>query len=405
MNEGSQRSVLQPEARIAIVSGSFRSGYSYQENIWAERLTARGCSVRVFCTELGHEGEVTSEGYSLKSIPVRGSRHRNLFYERAVGDEVAAFNPELILWFGPPQLFGRSLLGRSDSAPIIVFMGQNRRMQAFDWTAPGLTLRERAKAGAYRLIRGPAIAAACREASLVVANTEETPGIIQLYLPEADAQIMEKVRCFPLGYDPIAFGYDPERRARAREARQLTDETILVLISSRFVPEKAKAVNHLLDGALGALSASPHMQLAILGLGEDPLSAAVRRRCDDHPDVQRIHLFPFGDRETLSDHLHAADLALFAQPSISCQEALGAGCYGVFADDGSMDWLLATSEDGALYKTGDEAALSDAILHGISHLMGSNALLLRRGRADRAHRLNYDAIIDQIIESASNCGR
>ena len=137
---------LKPGSRIAIVSGSFRPGFSYQENIWAERLVAHGYAVTVFCPAAALHSD-RSLNYETQGIKTQGIPNRNLYFESTVGRAVSAYAPALILWFGPPQRFGASLLKTGLPAPLVVFMGQNRRMQAFDWRSHGLSWGKRAKAG------------------------------------------------------------------------------------------------------------------------------------------------------------------------------------------------------------------------------------------------------------------
>ena len=95
--------------RIAIISGSFRPGWSYQENIWAERLAKRGIEVTVVCPR----SRVTdSKGlpFTVKGVSTWGFESRQLLHERDVGPVVADPEPQCILWFGPPQRFGLSLI-------------------------------------------------------------------------------------------------------------------------------------------------------------------------------------------------------------------------------------------------------------------------------------------------------
>jgi hypothetical protein len=392
-----------PKTRVAIVSGSFRMGYSYQENVWAERLAARGLVVRVFCAELGHDGAPVDAGYSVQSVPTRGIPLRNLYFERSVGQEVARFQPALILWFGPPQLFGRSLL-KTDlgDVPLITFMGQNRRMQAFDWSMAGLSIREKAQAAAYRLVRGRVIAQSCERADLVVANTQETPDILALYLKSASVGIMDKIKCFPLGFDPETFVYDHELRAEQRAQMGLNDEQVLAVISSRFVPEKEAAINEILAAALEVLGQEERLHLALVGLSDNAVSQRVSKRCRSHPAQARIHLYPFAGREGLARRYLTGDVAIFAQPSISCQEALGTGIFTIFADDGSMDWLISCSDDGAFYRTGDIEDLSRVLDQTIARLSAEALETGRTDRAERATRLSYDEIIDSVLAMAGS---
>jgi hypothetical protein len=330
---------------------------SYQENIWAERLALRGYGVTVFCPRT-RISEQEKSLYALRGVETRGLHTRLLYSESQVGRYVDHMNPDMILWFGPPQRFGDSLtrLSSSIQTPTAVFMGQNRRMQAFDWRADGLDLRQRLKAHAYRLIRGPAIGRAMALADLIVANTVETPEILSLYAQSDDH--LARILLTPLGFDPDTFGYNATRATMIRQELCLPNSAVVALLSSRFAPEKASSIQLILDGFSLAANQSDDLHLLVTGLDDGPTSARFRHELRQHPHRQRIHCTQFAHRDRLGDLYHGADIAVFARPSISCQEALGTGAYGLFADDGSMDWLLTDTTCGSTFTEGSKEHLA-----------------------------------------------
>ena len=154
--------------------------------------------------------------------------------------------------------------------------------------------------------------------------------------------------------------------------------------------------SRLLDGALEVLETDSRVEVALVGDGDDSFSQIIRKQLVNHPLHARLHTLGFRDRSGLSDAFHAADIALFAQPSISCQEALGTGLYAVFADDGSMDWLLTAPGDGTLYKTGQHDALVSALQSAVDLLVNDDEEH-RSARAKRASRLSYTQIIASVL--------
>ena len=88
---------------------------------------------------------------------------------------------------------------------------------------------------------------------------------------------------------------------------------------------------------------------------------------------------------------------MFNRPSISCQEALGTGCFGLFSNDGSLDWLIEAPETGVTYHTDDVTALTQLMIelaHRDQDIMSESA---RSRRAALASRFNYDAVIDAVL--------
>jgi len=281
---------------------------------------------------------------------------------------------------------------------MAVFMGQNRRMQAFDWRTKGLTWRQQAKAQAYRILRGPVIRRAAERADLIVANTEETADILNLYIPATQHDgLTEKTLTIPLGYDPANFEFVPGRGERVRDELKLPAHAVVALLSSRFAPEKSDSIRLILRGFRDAARRDASLHLLAVGLDDGAVSRACRLEVAEHHSEGRVHLLPFASRTRLADLYSAADIAVFARPSISCQEALGTGAYGVFADDGSMDWLLTTAECGRTFRTGDEMDLSRVLCSAATVIQSHDRQSARAERAAHAARFNYDHIIDRVL--------
>lgn len=371
--------------RIAVISGSYRPGYSYQENIWTERLAARGHAVRVFAPRRRRPEPDTDP---VERVATLGLAARHLYHTRALAPAVRRFAPALILWFGPPQRFGVDVARDPALArvPLVAFFGENRAMQPFERAA---TARDRLRALAYHLARSPAVVLACRRAARVVATTPETPAILRAMLPPGlDPPIVTA----PLGFDPVTFGPDPARR-RPRDGR------IVAVVSSRFAPEKAATLRLVIDALNRAMTAAPPLHARVIGFDDGLTSRAIAARLDASPHAARYERRPFADRPTLAAAFHHADLAVFARPSISAQEALATGLYAVLAD-GAMSWLIDDPRDGALFPPGDADALAAALVAATARLAAEPPEArdaARDARAARAARLGYDRVIDLVL--------
>lgn len=382
--------------RIAVISGSFRPGFSYQENIWSEQLAVRGHDVRIFAPRHGAErspvyGErapapVKLHPVPIERIPTLALASRHLYRTRNLAPAVRRFAPALILWFGPPQGFGVDVAADPQLAavPLIAFLGENRAMQPFDRAR---TPRDRIRALAYRLARRPAIVLACRRAKRVIANTPETPAIIRAMLPPALRETAP-ISALPLGFDPASFGPDPTRRRPA-------DGAIVAVVSSRFAPEKLPSLRLILAALDAAMNRAPTLRAVLVGFDGGPTSRAIEAQIDASTHAARFERRPFADRQGLARAFHQADLAIFARPSISAQEALGTGLYAVLAD-GAMGGLLDEDDDGCFFAPGDPAALSAALISATARL-AHEPPTARDARAARAARLGYDRIIDAVL--------
>lgn len=368
--------------RIAVLSGSYRPGYSYQENIWAEQLAARGHTVRVFTPA---RPAVEGAPAEVEPVAALGWAPRNLYRTRALAPAVRLFGPVLILWFGPPQGFGVDVARDPALAdvPLVAFMGQNRAMQPFEQAT---TPRDRLRALAYRRVRGPAITWAARRAALIVANTPETPAIVRAMLPAALRGA--RIEASPLGFDPATFAYDPARR-------RAPDGAVVAVVSSRFAPDKAATLRRVVDALDAAMGEAPRLRALVVGFDGGETSRSVERRIAKSRHAARFERRGFVDRAGLAAAYHHADLAVFARPSISAQEALGTGLYAVLAD-GAMAGLIEGPDDGARVPPDDDGALAAAIVEGARRLMNEPPSA-RADRARRARRLGYDRIIDAVL--------
>ncbi|MBU0552605.1 hypothetical protein KKF91_00690 [Myxococcota bacterium] len=389
--------------KIAVVSGPYQQGLSYQENIWPEILTGMGHQIRVFYaapTAAPPRPIECAEGiYEIQAIESL-ILPRQIYYERGLGGAVLAFAPDLIFWGAVATYFGRDLVRdpRLGAIPTASFFSENvGGMHAFDWTAPGLRLKDRLHALAYHALRGADTVLGCLRSQIVVANTPETAEIL-LYYPRGARRraIKRKIIQLPLGFSPRDFAYQPARRASARAALALPPEARLCVYSSRFAPNKEAAIQVSIEALEAAMDASNAIYGLLIGFDDGPVSDRARQRLISSRHAARFRLRPFADRVGLSALYHASDVAFFARPSISCQEALGTGLYTLLADDGSMDHLIHGADQGGFFRRDDAQDMARALEAALERL-GDEAARARR--AEAARWLGYDRICQRVIDA------
>jgi glycosyltransferase involved in cell wall biosynthesis len=391
--------------RIAIVSASYKQGLSYQENVWAEEMARLGHTVRVFnaAPDAAEQHiEADGHGYHVQTI-ASTCLPRHIYFTRQLGDAVATFAPELILWFGVPMFFGRALYqdARLAKTPAAAFFSLNvGGMHAFDVTAPGLGAKQRLHALAFHAIRGPSVVSSCLRADLIVANTPESRGIILLYPRSKNrAVIAQKIVQLPLGFSPHHFAWTPARRAETRAELGYGGDDVVLAMSSRFATNKEVAIEASIRALQQMLPEHPNARVLLIGLADNAVSRRFRAMVAQGPHPERFILEPFAGRERLSALFHAADVALFARPSISCQEAMGTGLSVAFADDGSMDHLVPDPVQGRFFVRDDVADMARVLGEAVVQVAAQpDRSTWRTDLAQRSRWLGYDHIAQQVFE-------
>lgn len=391
--------------RIAVVSASYVQGLSYQENVWAEEMARLGHTVRVFRADVrGTETRIDSEAgwhYTVQDVQ-SACLPRHIYFTDALGDALVAFAPDRVLWFGVPMYFGRALYRdpRLADVPAAAFFSLNvGGMHAFDWTAPGLSTKQRLHAFSFHALRGPDVVAACLRANLIVANTPESRDIVLLY-PKGKkrAQIADKIVKLPLGFSPHHFAWDPARRAAARAELGFAPDEVVIAMSSRFAPNKEVAIDVSVRALQKMLPRRPNTRALLIGLGDNATSRRVRALVANGPAADRFVLEPFAGRTRLSQLFHAADVAMFARPSISCQEAMGTGVYVTFADDGSMDHLVPDPSQGRFFVRDDVDHMAETLAGAVDEVQAQpDRAAWRTELAQRSRWLGYDRIADEVF--------
>ena len=105
-------------------------------------------------------------------------------------------------------------------------------------------------------------------------------------------------------------------------------------------------------------------------------------------------------------------LALFSAPSISCQEALGAGLFACFADDGGTSHLLRDARQGVFFAPRDPDDLAEK-LAGACRTVGGRPVdqreVCRAEMAEASRWLGYDRLtawmMDLIADRRAETGK
>jgi alpha-1,6-mannosyltransferase len=202
---------------------------------------------------------------------------------------------------------------------------------------------------------------------------------------------IDRVSKIPLGVD--LERYDPSRRAKRDEvrARYQLPTTLVAGFVGRFAPEKE------LDVLLDAWPEVYRQTGAIVALiGDGPSRAMLEARAGD---VKWLRFLPYEkDRERLADLLAALDI--FAAPSsnetfgLAPLEAMATGTPVLSADRGGVAEQVAASGAGALFESGNAAALAQAAVK----LLGADmARLARAGRAHAEANHDWNSVFDRIF--------
>lgn len=391
--------------RVAILCPIYIQGRSYQENIWAEQLTKLGHKTRVIFAGRYNEPpkEIVEPFGAYETHRVRTwYLPRSTFVSKYAQSAARRFNPDLILLIGDKQ-FSMGLL--KDPAlgevPIISLFSENLSMHEFDLRKKGISLKQRLWALGFRILRARPIRAVCRRSTLIIGNTPQTRGILlPLFAKVERGQIDEKIIDRPLGFSPHDFCYNARVRRSIRSEFGVTDDEILVCVTSRFAPTKAEIIKMLLDALRRAMRDEPIVKALIVGFSEGATSRELATNLTNGPFADRFIRHPYADRMRLSGLYNASDIAVFGRASISCQEALGTGLFGVFTTDGSLNHLVTLPDQGAFFEPGDTADVAEKIAIGVrtvSSHSGDARQAFRRRLADAARWLGYDRIIDSIL--------
>jgi Glycosyl transferases group 1 len=209
----------------------------------------------------------------------------------------------------------------------------------------------------------------------------------------------------PLGFSPEHFSYVPEVRKRVRAELKVAGNEILVCVSSHFDAVKAVFVNMIIDALNEVMKADANVRGLIVGFSDKPGAVEHSRAIEQHIEhsqfAERFIRQPFANRSRLAELYNASDIAAFGRPSISCQEALGTGLVGCFADDGAVNHLVTDPEQGVFFQPGDRSDLAAKLAsaaQSIGRHQGEARDAFRARLASAARWLGYDRIIQATMD-------
>lgn len=396
--------------RIAVVSGSFKAGWGYQENFLAAEMARLNHEVLVVGATRGPD--------SVRDVQIDGAKYKlrqvktvilssALYLTGGVGRALREFRPELILWPGVGQYFGRDVLTEPSvrNVPVITFFSENTDMHEFDWRRRDTTPRQRLRALGWRISRGEIIRRACRRSTVVVGNFPQTRGILlSLFADERERRrIDEKILDMPLGFDPRIYGWQPEVRSRVRRELGFPEDAVVVCASSRFSSGKGPLLTMILRGIQHALGQCDRLHAVVIGFDDGDTSRRLAAVIDSGPRPDRFVKEPFADQGRLCQLYNAADIVVFGQATVSCQSALGTGLTTCMADTGTMNHLVKGFEHARFFGRMDSEDLSRNLVEqcGILERYAEFERREQRKRQAQASRwLGYDKIVDVVMRQA-----
>ena len=413
---------LEGEFRVAILSATYRSDRSYQENVWAEELTTKGVQVRVFSPyNIQAPDSILS---SLESLPEQKQSvvafkltadityeiekvpslflGRNQFKTTLLAPALRRYQPHLCIWFGGIMGFGRSFAQDSTLSKIptiVIYSLSTKGRHPHQIFKKGSSLRDRALSTAFRLIRGPHLKESVRRATLTIGNTPEATEIIRRHLPSGlRLKWAKKHQEIPLGFSSRDFGYLPSLRTSIRTEFGVSENTPILLYSTRFQPDKLPALRQCWGIIEDLMDQHPTVHMMWIGADQGQVSTTVQGWIERSKYQRRHHLFSFQSRKRLALLYHGADLALFPQPSISIQEAMGAGLWVVCPPDPSLDHLSRYSDRFTLIH-------SSHWISTLFDLLKSDELFNPEHRLHQSRRtsgLSYRSLVNQTLEALAN---
>mgnify|MGYP006283655285 CR=1 FL=1 len=394
--------------RIAVVCAPFKEGLGYQENFWAEELARSGHTVRVFCAG-GRCSALTSlQGeeyvYDVQRVPAYELPRRVFICNRVLSQAVQDFAPDLIVWFSVEDFFGRALLRRTATTgtPVLTCFGMNRGMHEFDWRKKGLSLSDRVHALGWQILRGRITVKACRRSHLILVTVPQTREILHLVLPTMERQeIDRRIVEIPLGFCPRTYSWNEATAHAARAELDLKPTDVVLGFSCRFSAARKEERNRrTLSGIFSAMETLPQLHAILVGLGDDPVSARLRKFAHQSPVAARVRCLPFAGQERLNELYNAVDVAIFPNASISCQAALGTGVIVCLADNGTMDHLIRSPSQGGFYDSNRSADLSRRLIGLADSLLQwspEERHARREERADESRWLGYDRLCASVL--------
>ena len=393
--------------KILILTGYFRQGFGYQENVWAEQLAQRGYKVRVVTAGRRLKAKERISGstamYEVKTVPTI-HLPRGVYLSSSVGAEIHQFEPDLVLWMGVAQYFGLDLVRQRTlfRIPLATFFSENIGMHEFDWRKRGIRLQERLHAIGYHVLRGPIIRRACLKSTLIIGNCPQTRAcLLRLFKdPSQRGLVNRRIIDVPLGFNPDDYFYDADTRQNVRAELGYSEEDIVVCVSSRFAPgKKRRTLETSFQALRSAMLQSPWLKVLIVGMQDNATSRYFRDYLTRGQAPERITFHDFADQSRLNMLYNAGDIIIFGNATISCSAALATGLVVCLADNGTMTHLVQSPKQSLYFRPGDPNDLAHKLVTAGENIRQRRELheSKRCDFAKAQRRLGYDQIITNVM--------
>lgn len=392
--------------KIAVVSAHYMPEIGYQEVHLAKAYARLGYTVKVFTSaasvnlggsisRLHYQKGLTKDpkfGYDILRLPSLSYKSKSLPF--GLKKAVTTFNPDVLVILGVAKLFPMALLCPSiyhNTKSVSVYGDAKEYLDRN-------TLKQKLKTLfhelGYRFIKYPLYQKAVRYNHRLVLNIPETNEVFLRFLPKKDVDMFNaKKVMLNLGYDPDDYFYTQKDREEVRQKLNLTDDTIVVITSTRV--NKRKNLENIISCISKLHATGKKVAYIIIGcLGDDyeqELKAFIRQQ----PYPGSFKCFPFLNAAEIRQLYCAADVGLWLKAAISIQEAMGTGLPVILENKPSLSHLIQEGKNGWYFQPETfEKVIERTMTELLQHPVSREDIALHNSTT-----LSYNAIAQKIINA------
>ncbi len=216
------------------------------------------------------------------------------------------------------------------------------------------------------------------------------------FLAEGQGIPHERIADLPLGVDTDLFSFDPQGRARLRDAQSIPQDARVILQTGKLTSDKSPEV--LADAAAPLMSQHADLHLVYLGGGDEAMLERLRKPVARAGAMDRLHVLPFVPAKELAAAYSHADVCVYpGAASLSALEAAACARAVIMTDLPASRWR-AEQGVGLTYPTGNVQVLRSRL----AGLLQDAAR--RRELGERAREAVLEAFsYDRIAREAEDC--